>query len=50
MTHPPLLSLQLFLPSAPLSALEDPVSSTPLLISYQVNWVARYSWGSRERL
>ncbi|XP_059107758.1 protein strawberry notch homolog 2 isoform X1 [Peromyscus eremicus] len=26
---------KLFLPSAPLSALEDPVSSTPLLISYQ---------------
>ncbi|ERE72354.1 putative protein strawberry notch [Cricetulus griseus] len=37
-SHPPLNSLQLFLPSGPFSALEDPVTSlsnTPLLISYQ---------------
>lgn len=35
--------LQLFLPSGPFTGLEEPVSSlpsTPLLVSYQVSWVA----------
>lgn len=48
----PSCPLQLLLPSGPFSALEDPVtslSSTPLLVSYQVNWVGAVSHGDLER-